>query len=177
MALSPALSYDRRVLTVEADALRRVGAIFLVALFAQTAGAPAAVDLPSVFSVRLTRAVFAHEYDTVWSYLHPTYQKVVSRTRWQRCERQRVAHASGIVVESVKLAQVRRVPSRLPLLGPVTIEAVNVQVLYRVRGQRTLSVAVENAYWVKYGGRWRTVWPLPVYNAYRAGGCFEPALY
>jgi hypothetical protein len=158
-------------------AWRRVAAVSAAAFVAATAPTEAAVDLPSVFSVRLTKAVFAGDFDTVWSYLHPAYQKVVSRSRWGRCERQRLANASGIVVESVKLARVRRVPSHLPLLGAVVIEDVAVQILYRERGRTSLGVSIESAYWVKYKGHWRTVWLPSVYSAYKAGGCFQPALY
>jgi hypothetical protein len=156
---------------------RRLAAVSLGALVACAGQAQPAADLPAVFTVRLAKAAFAHDYATVWSYLHPALQKAVSQSQWRRCEQQRLAAASGFVIRRVALSRVRRVPSRVPLLGNVMIEDVAVQVLYSQRGSKQLNATVASADWVKYKGRWRTIWPAPVYRAYKAGRCYEAAIY
>ena len=118
--------------------------------------------------------MFAHGYGTVWSYLHPVYQKAVSEARWRACQRTNPVAAPGVKINKVNVADSRLVPVVLPLLGHKNIREVTLQVLFTSSASNGLQVALEYAYWVKEKGKWVAVWLAPTYSLYKSGQC-DPA--
>src|ERR1051325_8272900 len=130
--------------------------------------------IPSDYSRAVAKAMFAHGYDTAWSYLHPLFQKAVSEARWRTCQRTSPVAPPGVKISKVNVADSRVVPIRLPLLGLKSTQQVTLQVLFTSSAGNGLQVALEYAYWVKEKGKWFAVWLAPTYELYKAGECGTP---
>jgi hypothetical protein len=144
---------------------------------ASAIGAGAADDLTSVYSGRLAKAAFSHQYRTVWNFIEPVYRNHVKQSLWQHCVAALVGQSGSIKIKRISVSGARRLPSTLPLLGKVTLVDVTLQVLYTLPGERTLQAGVLFAYWVRSKGRWYAVWLPTQYSAYKAGKCAPPSLY
>ncbi len=126
--------------------------------------------LPLKYSTIMAKAAFKHDYETVWSYLSPTYQSAVSQSRWLACQKQNPVAPPGVTIKSVKVADSTRVPVNLPLLGHQSLRQVSLQVLFSRGGSQQIALAY--AYWIKNNkGKWVAVWMPPVYAKYKSGGC------
>jgi hypothetical protein len=99
-------------------------------------GATRAVDLTTVYSQRLAKAVFARHYAAVWKYIDPRYQSVVREPHWKTCIAQLTKASSTYHIVSIHVSGARPLPTRLPVLGKVTMVDVSLQLLYRQPGSR-----------------------------------------
>lgn len=142
-----------------------------------SAAATAAVDLTTVDSETIAKAVFSRHFSTVWNLIEPSYRKGVNETRWQSCVSELVHQSGTYDLKSVKVADTKRLHSTLPLLGSVVLIDVGLQVLYTEPGSKTLQAGELYAYWVKQKGQWHAVWLPSVLSAYRAGKCSPSSLY
>ena len=74
---------------------------------------------------------FAHDYPRVWGYLHPTYQKAVSQSHWQACQKSHPAAPRNIKITRVAVAQANELPVDLSLLGHQNVQEIQVYVQYK----------------------------------------------
>ena len=127
--------------------------------------------VPSAYSTAVAKAAFAREYGTIWGYVAPIYQKAVSESRWQACQKQNPVAPPGVKIKSVKVADSKSVPVVLPLLGQVTVRTVTVQIVFTRVGSGE-QIALQYAYWIKNPqGKWFAVWLPAVYTKYKNGNC------
>jgi hypothetical protein len=126
---------------------------------------------PSTYSQALAKAAFAHDYAGIWSYLHPKLQSAVSEKSWENCQKRNPVASPGIKIKQVKIADSRRVPMTLPLLGKQKTRAVTVWVLFTAPGLDGQQIAIQYAYWVQDRGNWKAVWLPEVYSTYKSGKC------
>jgi hypothetical protein len=139
--------------------------------------AGASVELTSIYSTKIAKAVFARQFETVWNYIEPTYRGTVKKSAWQHCEASLAKSTGSIRISRIAVALTRRLHSTLPVLGRVTLVDVTLQFLYRLHGQKKLHASVLSAYWVKVKGKWYAVWLPTQYSAYKAGKCSSSSLY
>jgi hypothetical protein len=154
-----------------------VAVVVLGAAAAVAGQAPAATDYPTLYSSEIAHAVFAQQYDKVWSFIEPGYRSAVKRASWQRCVGELVKASHGLKVKSILVAGARDIHSVLPLLGRVALVDVSLQVLYQQPPSKTLRAGLSYAYWVKSGRRWYAVWLPTQFSAYKAGKCSPSSLY
>jgi hypothetical protein len=119
----------------------------------------------------MANAVAAHQYDAVWSYVYPPYAKVISKARWESCQKQNPVIPPGVKITRIGIAQTNRIPSVVPQLGLTHLQDVQVQIVFTRPPDTTLQVAVANAYFVKYKGKWAAVWLQDTYNQLVSGKC------
>ncbi len=119
----------------------------------------------------MANAVAAHQYDAVWSYVYAPYQKVISKARWEACQEQNPVIPPGVKITRIGIAQTNRIPSVVPQIGLTHLQDVQVQIVFTRPPDTTLQVAVANAYFVKYKGKWAAVWLQDVYNSLVSGKC------
>jgi len=134
-----------------------------------TAGWPA---VAAQLAKNIARDSFAHDYDRVWTYLHPTYRRVVSQARWRTCQRSHPAAPKGITIKRVAVAQANELPVELALLGRQKVQQIQLYVQYTTPGVRDPQVAVLSTFWLKQGKTWAAVWLSDEYRAYKAGRCY-----
>ena len=115
---------------------------------------------------------FAHDFARVWTYLHPAYQKAVSQSRWQACQRAHPAAPRNITITRVAVAQASELPVKLSLLGAQKVQEIQLYVQYRAAGLAGPQAAVLYTFWLKQGKRWSAVWLSDEYAAYKAGRCY-----
>jgi hypothetical protein len=149
----------------------------LVTTVGSSTAAPGATDLTALYSQRLAAAIFAHQYDVAWGYIAPQYRRQVKESVWKRCAVRFLAEAKGDTIKRVSVAGSRRLRSTLPILGPVPLVDVSIQVLYTLSGSKTLQATLLSAYWTKTNGRWYAVWLPAQLSAYKAGQCTPQSLY
>ena len=149
----------------------------LVAALGFAAQSSAAVDLTTVYSQSIVKAVFARHYDTVWNFIDPAYRKDVNKTRWEHCVGNLVSQSQTYRLKSIEVSGTRRLQSDLPVLGRVVLIDVSLQVLYSLPGSHTLQAGILYAYWVKEKGKWNAVWLPSQLSAYKAGKCSPASLY
>jgi hypothetical protein len=126
--------------------------------------------IPNAYSAILATAAFKHNYATVWGYIAPTYQSAVSESRWQACQQRNPVAPPGVKIRSVRVADSRKVPVQLALLGRQNVRDVSLQVLFSRGG--TEQAALLDAYWLQNKkGKWVAVWLPAVFAKYKAGGC------
>jgi hypothetical protein len=125
--------------------------------------------IPSQYSTAVAKAAFTHNYATVWGYLHPSLQKAVSQSSWEGCQKKYPLASPGVKINSVKVADSKKLPVVLPLLGHTTMRVISLQVLFTTSG--TEQAALEYAYWVKYKGKWEAVWLPETFALYKAHRC------
>jgi hypothetical protein len=129
----------------------------------------------------IARDSFAHDYSRVWRYLHPTYQKAVSESRWQRCQRSHPAAPRTVQVTKVSVASATELPVQLSLLGKQNVQEIQVLVQFKTAAASPAQAAILYTFWLKNGSTWTAVWLGEEYAAYKAGKCYVtpqgPPLY
>jgi hypothetical protein len=155
--------------------------MFLAALAMATAtlagSAVASVDLTTVYSAKIAKAVFARQYNTVWNYIAPAYRAAVKKSAWRHCEAALVRSTGSLRISRISVANSRDLHSTLPVFGQVALVDVSIQFLYTLPGQKKVQAGVLSAYWVKMKGKWYAVWLPTQYSAYKAGKCSSTSLY
>jgi len=129
----------------------------------------------------IATASFAHEYDRVWAYLHPTYRQAVSQSHWHRCQGSHPAASRNVTITKVSVAQATELPMHLSLLGRRNVQQIEVLVRYKTPAVAGAQLAILYTFWLKQGKTWRAVWLSDEYEAYKAGKCYltpqGPPLY
>ena len=129
----------------------------------------------------IATASFAHEYDRVWAYLHPTYRQAVSQSHWHRCQGSHPAASRNVTITKVSVAQATELPVHLSLLGRRNVQQIEVLVRYKTPALAGPQLAILYTFWLKQGKAWRAVWLSDEYEAYKAGKCYltpqGPPLY
>jgi len=129
----------------------------------------------------IARASFAHDYDSVWGYLHPSYRQAVSQERWHRCQGAHPAAPRNVTITNVAIARATELPVRLSLLGRRNVQEIELLVRFRTPSLAGPQLAVLYTFWLKQGRAWRAVWLSDEYAAYKAGKCYVtpqgPPLY
>ena len=129
----------------------------------------------------IARASFAHEYDRVWGYLHPTYRKAVSQSRWHRCQGSHPAAPRSVTITNVAVARATELPVRLSLLGRRNVQEIELLVQFKTPAVPGPQLVILLTFWLKQGRTWTAVWLSDEYAAYKAGKCYltpqGPPLY
>jgi len=120
----------------------------------------------------IARDSFAHNYARVWKYLHPAYQKSISQSRWQACQRSHPAAPGSIEITRVAVAQANELPVDLSILGRRDVQEIQLYVQYKSKSVAGPQAAVLSTFWLKQGKTWAAVWLSDEYAAYKAGRCF-----
>jgi hypothetical protein len=120
----------------------------------------------------IATASFAHEYDRVWGYLHPTYRQAVSQSHWHRCQGSHPAAPRNVTVTKVSVAQATELPVDLSLLGRRNVQEIELLVRYNTPTVAGTQLAILYTFWLKQGRTWRAVWLSDEYEAYKAGKCY-----
>ena len=120
----------------------------------------------------IARASFAHQYDRVWGYLHPTYRLAVSQTHWHRCQGSHPAAARNVTITNVSVAKATELPVDLSLLGRRNVQQIELLIRFKTPGAPAPQLAVLDTFWLKQGSTWRAVWLSDEYEAYKAGKCY-----
>ena len=123
----------------------------------------------------IARDSFAHDYDRVWTYLHPAYRQAVSHSRWRACQRAHPAAPREITITRVAVAQASELPVNLSLLGRRFVQEIQLYVQYRTPAAAGPQAAVLYTFWLKEGKTWSAVWLGDEYTAYKAGRCYVTA--
>jgi hypothetical protein len=118
----------------------------------------------------IAKAAFARNYDLVWGYLDPTYQKAVTETHWRTCQVSHPAAPPDITITKVSVADTTDLPVVLPLLGHRTVQEIELQVEFK--SSAGTQYAVEYTFWLHEKGIWRAVWLADEYAAYKSGKCY-----
>ena len=146
-------------------------AVVVAALAVPAAQARPDVGVVNPTAAAMANAVAAHQYDAVWNFVYAPYQKVISKARWEACQKQNPVIPPGVKITRIGVAQTNRIPSVVPLLGLTHIQDVQMQIVFTRPPDTTLQVAVANAYFVKYQGKWAAVWLQDTYNSLVSGKC------
>jgi hypothetical protein len=141
-------------------------------------------EWPSVaaqLAKNIATASFAHKYDRVWGYLHPTYRQAVSQSHWRRCQGSHPAAPRNVAITKVAVASATELPVDLSLLGRRNVQEIEVLVRYKTPAVAGSQLAILYTFWLKQGTRWTAVWLSDEYEAYKAGTCYltpqGPPLY
>ncbi len=141
-------------------------------------------EWPSVaaqLAKNIARDSFAHDYNRVWGYLHPTYQQAVSQSRWNKCQGSHPAVPHNVVVTKVSVANATELAVNLPLLGRRNVQDIELVVRFTTPAAAGPQLALLYTFWLKEGTTWRAVWLSDEYVAYKAGQCYltpqGPPLY
>ncbi len=100
----------------------------------------------------MTNASLRGQYGKVWPSLHPRYRAVTTRSFWEACQRKQANARGGIDLLSVKVTETYPDRVTLPLLGPVRVTAVSVELKAAILG-KTIT-ARETLYVTKVGSTW-----------------------
>jgi hypothetical protein len=129
----------------------------------------------------IARASFAHEYDRVWAYLHPTYRQAVSQSHWHRCQSSHPAAPRNVAITKVAVASATELPVRLSLLGRRNLQQIELLVQFKTPAAAGPQLALLYTYWLKQGTTWTAVWLNDEYEAFKEGKCYRtpqgPPLY
>jgi hypothetical protein len=129
----------------------------------------------------IATASFAHDYERVWGYLHPTYRQAVSQSHWRRCQGAHPAVPRSVTITRVSVASATELPVQLSLLGRRNVQEIQLLVHFTRPGVATPQLAVLYTFWLKQGRTWTAVWLSDEYGAYKAGRCYVtpqgPPLY
>lgn len=136
-------------------------------------GSPAWPAVAAQLAKNLAKDSFAHDYPRVWRYLHPGYQKAVSESTWQRCQRAHPAAPPNVKITKVAIAQASQLPVDIGLLGRQNVQEIQLYVQYTLPGITQPQVAVLYTFWLKQGSTWTAVWLSDEYAAYKAGRCYQ----
>ena len=110
------------------------------------------------------------QYGKVWPKLHPRYQRVTTREKWEACQRKRAKETAEWEWLSVRATDSYPDAMRFPLLGHVRFTAATMKATIRhpIYGRRSIS---DTVYYTLVRGRWKGLWEAATYRAYRAGRC------
>jgi hypothetical protein len=132
-------------------------------------------------ATNIARASFAHEYDRVWGYLHPTYRQAVSQSHWHGCQSSHPAAPRNVTITKVAVASATELPVRLSLLGRRNVQQIELLVQFKTPAATRPQSALLYTFWLKQGRTWTAVWLSDEYEAYKAGKCYltpqGPPLY
>ena len=141
-------------------------------------------EWPSVaaqLAKNIAKASFAHQYDQVWGYLHPSYQHAVSHSQWNRCQGSHPTAPRSVTIKKVSVANATELPVDLSLIGRRNVQEIELDVQFTTPGIRGLQLASLYTFWLKQANTWRAVWLTDEYRAYKAGRCYltpqGPPLY
>jgi hypothetical protein len=144
-------------------------------------GSPQWPSVAAQLAKNIARASFAHQYDRVWGYLHPTYRQAVSQSRWNRCQSSHPAAPRQVTIVKVSVANATELPVALSLLGLRNVQEIELVVQYKTPGVTGPQLASLDTFWLEQGHTWRAVWPSDEYRSYKAGHCYltpaGPPLY
>ena len=129
----------------------------------------------------IAKASFAHDYNEVWAYMHPTYRKAVSQSYWRRCQGSHPAAPRGVTVTNVAVSRATELPIRLSLLGRHNVQQIELLIRFKTPAASGPQLAVLDTFWLKDGKTWTAVWLSDEYASYKAGKCYVtpqgPPLY
>jgi hypothetical protein len=120
----------------------------------------------------IARDSFSHDYARVWRYLHPAYQKAISESHWQSCQKRNPTVPRGITITRVAIAQASEVPVELSILGRQNVQEIQLYVQYKSTTLTGQQAAVLYTFWLRHGTTWTAVWLGDEYAAYKAGRCY-----
>lgn len=133
------------------------------------------VEWPKVaaqLAKNIAGASFAHDYDRVWGYLHPTYRQAVSKSRWSRCQGLHPVAPPSIRITKISVASATELPIALSLLGRRNVQEIELVVQYKTPAAPGPQLAILSTFWLKQDRTWRAVWLSDEYQAYNAGKCY-----
>src|SRR5262249_8722000 len=137
--------------------------------------------IPAQLAKNIAKASFAHDYNRVWAYLHPTYQQAISESKWHRCQGSHPAAPPNVTITKVDVAKATQLPVRLSLLGLQSVQEIELLVRFKTPAFASPQYAVLYTFWLKHGKTWTAVWLTDEYAAYKAGKCYvtpqAPPLY
>jgi hypothetical protein len=146
----------------------------------ESVGSTAWPAVAAQLAKNIARASFAHEYDRVWAYLHPTYRKAVSQSQWNRCQSSHPAAPRNVTITKVVVSSATELPVKLSLLGRQNVQEIQLLVQFRTPAAGP-QAAILYTFWLKQGRAWTAVWLSDEYGAYKAGRCYVtpqgPPLY
>jgi hypothetical protein len=126
--------------------------------------------VPTNNSKTLAKAAFTGDYNTVWNFVSPQYQAVVSHSHWLTCQKRNPVAPPGVTVNRIAIATSGNVPMNLPQFGSQRVFEVQMQVLFTRGGAQ--SAALVYAYWFHNNqNKWVAVWLPNVYQEYKSGSC------
>ena len=96
-----------------------------------------ATDLTALYSQRLATADLRPQYDVAWSYIAPQYRKRSRRPSGGAARSSSWRSRRATRSSASRCAGSRRLRSTLPILGPVPLVDVSIQVLYTLAGSKT----------------------------------------
>src|SRR3989442_9626366 len=82
----------------------------------------------------IARASFAHDYDRVWEYLHPTLRYAVSESGWRRCQGSHPTAPRNVTITKVAVASATELPVNLSLLGRQNVQEIQLLVHFKGPG-------------------------------------------
>jgi hypothetical protein len=148
---------------------------------AESVGTAAWPAVAAQLAKNIARASFAHDYDRVWEYLHPTLRRAVSESGWRRCQGSHPAAPRNVTITKVAVASATELPVNLSLLGRQNVQEIQLLVHFKGPGAAPPQLAVLYTFWLKQGKTWTAVWLSDEYGAYKAGKCYltpqGPPLY
>jgi hypothetical protein len=150
----------------------KIAALLVASIVAVALATTAAARSKSAeaFAVATSWQNINGQYGRVWPKLHPRYQRVTTREKWEACQRKR--DRETVEWEWLSLRATDSYPDarRLPLLGYVRFTAVSMvgRIRHPVYGTRTIRDTLN---YMRIGGRWKGLWEPTTYRAYRAGRC------
>jgi hypothetical protein len=144
-------------------------------------GSKAWPSVAAQLAKNIANASFAHEYDRVWGYLHPAYQKAVSESQWRRCQNSHPAAPHGVTITKVKVSRATELALGLSLLGRQNVQQIELVVEFKTPAVSGPQLAVLSTFWLKQGNKWSAVWLSEEFQSYKAGECYltpvGPPLY
>jgi len=148
---------------------------------AESVGTSAWPAVAAQLAKNIAKASFAHDYDRVWEYLHPTLRRAVSESGWHRCQGSHPAAPRNVTITKVAVASATELPIQLSLLGLQNVQEIQLLVHFQGPGAAPPQLAVLYTFWLKHGTTWTAVWLSDEYGAYKAGKCYltpqGPPLY
>src|SRR3954449_89854 len=117
-------------------------------------GSKAWPSVAAQLAKNIANASFAHEYDHVWGYLHPAFQKAVSQAQWRRCQSSHPAAPRGVKITKVKVSKATELALGLPLLGHQNVQQIELVVQFTTPAASGPQLAILYTFWLKQGNKW-----------------------
>jgi len=144
-------------------------------------GSKAWPSVAAQLAKNIANASFAHEYDQVWGYLHPAFQKAVSESQWRKCQSSHPAAPRGVKITNVKVSRATELALGLSLLGHQNVQQIELVVQFTTPAVSGPQLAILYTFWLKQGNKWTAVWLSDEFQSYKAGKCYltpqGPPLY
>ena len=105
----------------------------------------------------IVRASFAHDYDRVWAYVHPTLRQAVSESHWHRCQGSHPAAPPNVTITKVAVSSATQLPIELSLLGRRNVQEIQLLVHFKRPGGALPQLAVLYTFRLKQGSTWTAV--------------------